>query len=197
MNTKGNAHYQATDLLLKQTMWDLLNEQEFSSITVHKICSRAHVNRSTFYAHFEDVFDLLNHIDDSIGDWIQDQCRSRSMDMDAFWESELPVTLLEHMRTQSQFFELRISSRQTNALESFLRFLYEGMGGSEQHGTREFTVFCSCFWAVVWDWMQSEYEKSEREVADSVRHYLERILSPSPCHAIEDGASQTDGRISV
>jgi AcrR family transcriptional regulator len=181
MNTKGNIHYRATDLLLKQTMWDLLNEQEFSSITVQKICSRAHINRSTFYAHFDDVYDLLNHIDDSIGNWIEEQCHERQLDNDGFWESELPVTLLEHIRKESQFFELRIADRGSTALESFLSFLYsnmqEGGADSEAHG---FAVFTSCFWAIVWDWMQSGFKESEREVAHSIRCYLERILMPYP-----------------
>jgi AcrR family transcriptional regulator len=38
----------------------LLGEKSFKSITVKEITSRAGINRATFYAHYQDKFDLLN-----------------------------------------------------------------------------------------------------------------------------------------
>jgi len=35
-------------------------ERRFRDITVQEIADRATVNRATFYAHFEDKFDLLD-----------------------------------------------------------------------------------------------------------------------------------------
>jgi AcrR family transcriptional regulator len=38
----------------------LLEEKGFKSITVKEITERAGINRATFYAHYQDKFDLLN-----------------------------------------------------------------------------------------------------------------------------------------
>jgi AcrR family transcriptional regulator len=46
--------------LLNQAFIELLNEKGFQSITVQDIADKAEVNRATFYAHFEDKFDMLD-----------------------------------------------------------------------------------------------------------------------------------------
>jgi AcrR family transcriptional regulator len=49
-----------TRQLLQQALMSLMMEQRFRDITVQEIADRATVNRATFYAHFEDKFDLLD-----------------------------------------------------------------------------------------------------------------------------------------
>jgi AcrR family transcriptional regulator len=49
-----------TRQLLKQALSDLLAEKAFHDITVQDITARATLNRVTFYAHFEDKYDLLS-----------------------------------------------------------------------------------------------------------------------------------------
>lgn len=51
-----------TRQLLQQAFLALFQEKSFSAITVQDIAERATVNRATFYAHFEDKFDLLDSI---------------------------------------------------------------------------------------------------------------------------------------
>jgi AcrR family transcriptional regulator len=54
-----------TRQLLKQALSDLLLDKSFQDITVQDIADRATLNRVTFYAHFEDKYDLISH-------WIRD-----------------------------------------------------------------------------------------------------------------------------
>jgi AcrR family transcriptional regulator len=61
-----------TRQLLASAFEDLLNSQDFGSITVQDIAHKATVNRATFYAHFDDKFALL--------DWIiRDKFRTRAL----------------------------------------------------------------------------------------------------------------------
>ena len=55
-----------TRTLLVNTMLELLRTKSFAKITVNDICEAAMVSRSTFYAHFEDKFCLLNTAIDEI-----------------------------------------------------------------------------------------------------------------------------------
>jgi len=49
-----------TRQLLHEAFISLMMERRFRDITVQEIADRATVNRATFYAHFEDKFDLLD-----------------------------------------------------------------------------------------------------------------------------------------
>jgi AcrR family transcriptional regulator len=60
-----NAHdprVKRTRKLLQQTLNDLMHEKSFAAITVQDIAERSTLNRATFYAHFEDKYDLLDSI---------------------------------------------------------------------------------------------------------------------------------------
>ena len=49
-----------TRQLLEQAFADLMQQKGFQALTVQDIADRATVNRATFYAHFEDKYDLLD-----------------------------------------------------------------------------------------------------------------------------------------
>jgi AcrR family transcriptional regulator len=50
-----------TRKLLQEALLQLLAEKSFQAITIRDITSRAMVNRSTFYDHFEDKYALMEH----------------------------------------------------------------------------------------------------------------------------------------
>ncbi len=52
---------QRTRKLIEQAFIELIRERGFQSITIQDITGRATLNRATFYAHFEDKLDLLDH----------------------------------------------------------------------------------------------------------------------------------------
>lgn len=56
---KSESKYFNTAKRMDQALLSLLLEKEFAYITVKEICSRAGVNRSTFYLHYENTADLL------------------------------------------------------------------------------------------------------------------------------------------
>lgn len=59
-----------TKKLLEEALWELLNEKPFSKITVKDIADRCHVNRNTFYYHFQDIPYLLEV---TLQDWFDEQ----------------------------------------------------------------------------------------------------------------------------
>ncbi len=48
--------------MIRQALFDLMEDNPISKITVTDICKKADINRSTFYSYYEDVYSLLSSI---------------------------------------------------------------------------------------------------------------------------------------
>lgn len=59
MEKKCDLRVIKTKNLIYSTLMDLMKEKTFEEIRVSDICNRALINRSTFYAHYEDKYELL------------------------------------------------------------------------------------------------------------------------------------------
>lgn len=59
MNSKKDLRVIKTQNLLFNTLVSLMSETSFEKIKVSDICSKALINRSTFYAHYNDKYELL------------------------------------------------------------------------------------------------------------------------------------------
>ena len=67
-NTGENRRVRYTKQVIRETFLELLLEKPAGGITVTEICVKADVNRTTFYLHYDDVFDLLRKIEDEFFD---------------------------------------------------------------------------------------------------------------------------------
>ncbi|MBG9521857.1 MULTISPECIES: TetR/AcrR family transcriptional regulator [Bacillus cereus group] len=52
-----------TKQLIQNTFIQILEKKSFESITIGDIAKQAKINRGTFYVHFQDKFELLEHIE--------------------------------------------------------------------------------------------------------------------------------------
>lgn len=62
MNKKGNQRYQETCLRIEKAVLNLLEIKGAEQITVSEVCREAQVHRTTFYGHYKDIPDLMNHV---------------------------------------------------------------------------------------------------------------------------------------
>lgn len=53
-------------MLIRRAFMSLLAQKPIQSISVKELCERAGINRSTFYAHYTDLHDLLQQIEDEM-----------------------------------------------------------------------------------------------------------------------------------
>ena len=53
-----------TKKIIKECFFELLNEKEINKITVSELCTKADINRATFYRYYIDIYDLLEKIQD-------------------------------------------------------------------------------------------------------------------------------------
>ena len=55
-----------TKMLIRRAFTDLLRVKPVQSISIKELCEKAGVNRSTFYAHYASVHDLLMQMEDEM-----------------------------------------------------------------------------------------------------------------------------------
>jgi|GEM_PF-3528544 len=51
-----------TQSLIRDTLFDLMESTPIDKITVRRLCEEAGINRSTFYSHYKDVWDVVEQI---------------------------------------------------------------------------------------------------------------------------------------
>ena len=61
-----------TRMVIKESFINLLEKKDISQITIKEICKDADINRSTFYSHYTDQYDLMRKIQDELLDNIRD-----------------------------------------------------------------------------------------------------------------------------
>lgn len=67
MNIKNNQRTRLSKMLLKNALMDLLREKgNIGKISVRELCDAAELNRSTFYAHYNEPKDLLAELENEL-----------------------------------------------------------------------------------------------------------------------------------
>ncbi|BBP89763.1 hypothetical protein BsIDN1_33810 [Bacillus safensis] len=80
--------------MIVDSFLSLASEKDFNNITVRDITEKATINRATFYAHFDDKFDLLHS---TITNTFTDKLKKRLNDHDGFNEKVIANIFSSHV----------------------------------------------------------------------------------------------------
>lgn len=59
---KNDHRVAVTKKMITESFLELIKEKPLSGITVKELCEKAHINRATFYSHYENIYDLADEI---------------------------------------------------------------------------------------------------------------------------------------
>lgn len=174
MNKEDNRRTRMTRKMLQGALLDLLEEQPLSKINVSKLCERADLNRSTFYAHFKSPQDLLNNIRDTL------QQQAPQFELSAPLEDKLSRYLSyirENGRTFHILFHLNESFQEEmiRALANYLdTTLLELPKEDSMQKTVQLYFLASGVAHSIDLWIQKKYPVSEAEFAGWLLQYVRR-----------------------
>ena len=109
---KEDRRVRKTKKALRECLATLLAEKSIQSITVRELADKADVHRSTFYANFADIYDLFNHIEETLLSDLNDILASAH----AFGAVECVVLLLQYISDHREMSRLVLGS---SASDSF------------------------------------------------------------------------------
>ena len=100
-----------THKLLQEALIELTVQKGFSAVAVSDITKYAGVNRATFYRHYEDKFDLLNHYARTVYellDSMPDAGLPMPADVSARPAAPGLVAIFEHIRANARFYRVMV-----------------------------------------------------------------------------------------
>lgn len=151
-----------TKELIVNIFWEILEEKPYSKITVQEIADRCHVNRNTFYYHFQDIPSLAMN---SVQDWMDDVIRRNEI----FGSRIKCLTYMaeECTKRKKAFLHLYQSAEKDNLLwymnkmgDHVIRSYMENTTDYETRSTEEKEVliryFKCSFTGILLDWMEAD-----------------------------------------
>ncbi|RKQ34032.1 TetR-like C-terminal domain-containing protein [Oceanobacillus halophilus] len=172
-------------MMLKDSLMKLLKEKPISSITVKEICQLADINRSTFYSHYSDQFDLLARMEEEI---IEDMNEYLSQYNFAKEEESLQMTekMLEYIVSKSDVCQTLLNENGDTTFPKRVmivaqRFLIENWV-DENSLNEDVSEYLSTFIIsgsihVIKSWLDNGMDKSPKELAKMIINLTNKGLS--------------------
>lgn len=115
-----------TRKLLLQALMELTVEKGFNNVTVRDLCERAMVNRSTFYRHYLDIYQLL---DQYMGEVFEQTTGPVEEKLDEngepMWKTgQTPpglVKLIEHVQSHAEFYRVMLGEKGDPRFANYFR----------------------------------------------------------------------------
>ena len=63
---KTDHRTRVTKMLIRRAFTELLREKPIQRISVKELCTRAGINRGTFYTHYTDLYDLQKQMEEEM-----------------------------------------------------------------------------------------------------------------------------------
>ncbi len=184
MNTKDNRRAKTTcEKIIRAVFETMVNENKpVERITVREICEKTGINRSTFYAHYRDVYDVVEKVERTMANGLT---KSFLQKLDSGGDLESGFLLLfEYVKKHREFYRLYFGSfRQAGVIDvswdllqdrlkglSYEHFGYQSQTEMEYH--KEFFLFGMT--AMLRHWVDRDCEESPEDLLGYLLKYHNR-----------------------
>lgn len=103
---KTDRRVKYTKMVIKNSFVKFLKEKPISKITVKEICDDADINRATFYAHYQDQYDLLRQIENEIIYDINQYLKGYDFKANKLFPVEMIRKILDYVDENAELFDL-------------------------------------------------------------------------------------------
>lgn len=168
---KNDHRIAVTKKMITEALLKLLKTKPVSEITVKELCEEAHVNRATFYAHYENIYDLTDYVRQELTVQIIDSVTAFSNE-DSL--SDMLVCVCRCIAENADFCEIvfgRYSDTDfANSIIELIRMRYlylwrESGGTNEDDMDLTYTFIANGGIAVIRSWVQNGIKQSPEYIA--------------------------------
>lgn len=180
MSEKLDRRKKYTRRVLKESLISLLSQKPISDITVKELCEMADINRSTFYTHYSDHYDLLSKIEEEITQDMNDYLNSYRHELE---EESIQMTekILEYITENKFMFQILLNKEASSSFEkrmmdltrSFMMknwLMKNELNRSETEYLSSFVISGSIH--VIKDWIENDMDQSPNEMALMINSFI-------------------------
>ncbi|MFJ7362792.1 TetR/AcrR family transcriptional regulator [Peribacillus frigoritolerans] len=170
---------------IRNALVELIEEKGFEAITVKDITMKAKINRGTFYAHYQDKFDLMTKCQEEIMQEMSNIAKQNLPDVIAELGTDSPinkpftvfVSIFEYLNVNSEFMKAVLGPKgdlsfQTKIKDFMLKTLFENNQNSILKaenllvpGHFLISYIASAHIGVIQQWLDSGRKESPQEMA--------------------------------
>ena len=184
MNTKNNLKYQETEQKIKDSVMSLLNDKNLEQITVQDICKESAINRSTFYAHYQDIPSLLNKLEDDIHKKMISQYDSIDDISRSILKGDFYILFLNTILENKNFYKACLQTRTSfpiatgydGLMDNVVKPFCKSAGITDDSEILYYLVFYqSGFTFVLKRWVDHDCKESPQKIATYLRNCLPHL----------------------
>jgi AcrR family transcriptional regulator len=106
---KTDRRVKYTKAMLKQALVELMKTQHISKISVKSLCEHADINRSTYYAHYADQYDLLRQVEQEVLDNLKQYLQKQDIDSNYPVSVQVLKRILDYIQENAELFRALLS----------------------------------------------------------------------------------------
>jgi AcrR family transcriptional regulator len=121
--SKEDRRIRITKLAIKESLVELMQEYPISKVSVKMICEAADINRSTFYAHYQDQYDLLTKIEKEVITDIKEHVVPISFTEKTGYGITQFTHMLDYVKANAALFKVLLSGNGDASFQNELMYL--------------------------------------------------------------------------
>lgn len=169
-----NQRTRLTKLMFRKALAQLMKNKHISQISIREICEKAELNRSTFYLHYKNVYDLLEEIENEI---------AAEADKAIDFKKESQIRFLKYLRENQDYYHILLTSNDFNfmrkyhekVLDKLMKIMNLGVNENRQKYILSYALEGSM--CVVRKWAENGFYESPEEIGDILQKLSESIVS--------------------
>lgn len=179
MNKANNKRSRNTDEAIIRAAFAAMVEgkKPVSRVTVREVCERAGVNRSTFYAHYMDVYDLFQRVERHMGEMYKERFMSAGLATGKWSFRKSIEQTFEFIYEYREFFGFYF--QEMNRAPGILRVLADPMAenidrvknqdlGGDAEMLYHFHFFTAGMGAVIARWLETGCKETPGEMVEII-----------------------------
>ena len=112
MNTLYNQRFVSTEEKIQKALFSLLKFKKYNDISIKEICYEAGINRSSFYAHYFGINDLMSKTESKLSEKI-----SEIFSPSKIWDENVFVKLFEFLLENKVFYKSYLETNEQAFME--------------------------------------------------------------------------------
>jgi hypothetical protein len=175
---KNDRRVKYTKMVIRNSLIKFMKEKPITKITVKELCDDADINRATFYAHYQDQYDLLHQVEEDIIENIHQQLSGYDFQNSDLVQLEMIENILVYIEDNAELFAILLNN--SNGDMNFQQEVIKIIG--EQHfipilGKDTFSIedaeyifhfLASGSVGIIQMWLAGNMKKSAKEIAQLI-----------------------------